>query len=364
MQLTSVPGQDDLLLIGSEGVSFQPYWLSWDGSREPVLERPPGGWTDHPISFSADGSRMAIAWHSGSQAPNVWVIDASSGESSMRKLTDFNADIEQAALGAQEHVRWTSDEGIAVEGILVKPYGYVEGQRYPLVVQVHGGPTWAWSDWLYANWHDWAQMLAGRGYAVLMPNPRGSTARGPEFMDANFGDIGGGEFRDLMTGVDAMIERGIADPQRLGVGGWSWGGYMTAWTISQTTRFKAAVMGAGLPNMVSDNSIGDIPSANLSYFDKPVALDPEPYWERSAIRYIRNATTPTLILHGQQDERVHPAQGQELYVALKTLGVDTQFVTYPREGHGIRERKHQIDLMRRVVEWYDRYLKDNADGND
>jgi dipeptidyl aminopeptidase/acylaminoacyl peptidase len=139
---------------------------------------------------------------------------------------------------------------------------------------------------------------------------------------------------------------------------------MTAWTISQTTRFKAAVMGAGLPNMVSDNSIGDIPSANLSYFDKPVALDPEPYWERSAIRYIRNATTPTLILHGQQDERVHPAQGQELYVALKTLGVDTQFVTYPREGHGIRERKHQIDLMRRVVEWYDRYLKDNADGND
>jgi dipeptidyl aminopeptidase/acylaminoacyl peptidase len=364
MQLAAVPGQVDLLFVGAEGISFQPYWLSWDGSREPVLSSPPSGWTHRPVSLSADGQRMALAWQSGAHAPNLWVVDTATSDASMRKLTSFSPDVESAALGQQEQVCWTSDEGVTVEGVLVKPYGYAEGQRYPLVVQVHGGPTWAWSDWFYGNWHDWAQMLAGRGYAVLMPNPRGSTARGTEFMDANYDDIGGGEFRDMMAGVDALIERGIADPERLGVGGWSWGGYMTAWTISQTTRFKAAVMGAGLPNMVSDNSVGDIPSANLSYFEKALAHDPEPYWERSAIRYIRNATTPTLILHGQEDRRVHPAQGQELYVALKTLGIETQLVTYPREGHGIRERKHQLDLMQRVVEWFDRHLKDGSDGNE
>ncbi|HQX62711.1 MAG TPA: prolyl oligopeptidase family serine peptidase, partial [Thermomicrobiales bacterium] len=255
---------------------------------------------------------------------------------------------------------WTSDEGIDVEGLLVLPHGYVEGQRYPTIALVHGGPTWAWSRWFHGSWHDWGQMLAGRGYAVLLPNPRGSTGRGSEYMNANAGDIGGGEYRDMMTGVDALIERGIADPDRLGIGGWSWGGYMTAWTVSQTTRFKAAVMGAGLPNMVSDNYIGDIPSANLSYFSESAAQNPEPFWERSAIRYIRNVTTPVLILHGAADDRVNPMQGKEMYVALRSLGLPVEFVTYPREGHSIRERKHQIDLMNRVIAWYERYLSAGA----
>jgi dipeptidyl aminopeptidase/acylaminoacyl peptidase len=153
-----------------------------------------------------------------------------------------------------------------------------------------------------------------------------------------------------------MIERGIADPDRLGVGGWSWGGYMTAWTISQTTRFKAAIMGAGLPNMVSDNGIGDIPTANLSYFEKTVYEDPEPYWERSAIKHLWNVTTPTLILHGEEDRRVAMPQGLELYTGLRALGIDTQFVTYPREPHGIQETKHQKDLIERVIGWYTKYL--------
>jgi dipeptidyl aminopeptidase/acylaminoacyl peptidase len=261
-------------------------------------------------------------------------------------------------------VRWQSDAGVEVEGVLIKPVGYEDGQRYPLVVQVHGGPTWAWVDRFYGSWHDWGQMLAGRGYAFLMPNPRGSTGRGPEYTSANFNDIGGGEFRDLMAGVDYLIERGIADPERLGVGGWSWGGYMTAWTVSQTDRFKAAVMGAGLPNMISDNGLGDIPSANLSYFDQSPYHDPQPYFDRSAIKHIRNAVTPTLILHGGADKRVNPAQGQEMYIALRTLGVPVTFVTYPREGHGISERKHQIDLMNRVIDWYGRYLQPEKEADD
>jgi dipeptidyl aminopeptidase/acylaminoacyl peptidase len=131
---------------------------------------------------------------------------------------------------------------------------------------------------------------------------------------------------------------------------------MTAWAVSQTTRFKAAIMGAGLPNMVTDNSIGDIPSANDSYFSKSPYEDPDALWERSASRYINRVTTPTLVLHGEDDKRVNTMQGMEMYIALRERGVRTRFVTYPREGHGIRERKHQIDLMQRVIGWYDEYL--------
>jgi dipeptidyl aminopeptidase/acylaminoacyl peptidase len=297
-----------------------------------------------------------MIWDDSANVPDVWTVDLDGGGELTRR-THCNPELEAAQLGTTEIVRWASDEGVEVEGILIKPSSYQAGQRYPLVVQVHGGPTWQWVNGFYANWHDWAQMLAGRGYAVLLPNPRGSTGRGPEYSNANFGDVGGGEYRDMLAGVDAMIERGIADPDGLGIGGWSWGGYMTAWTVSQTTRFKAAVMGAGLPNMISDNSIGDIPSANLSYFEQTAYHDPDSYYDRSAIKHIRNATTPTLILHGEADKRVNMWQGVEMYMALKTLGVPTQLVTYPREPHGIQERKHQLDLMRRVVEWYDRYLQ-------
>jgi dipeptidyl aminopeptidase/acylaminoacyl peptidase len=290
-------------------------------------------------------------------APNVWTADLSDiSHSPLTQRTNLNPETESAALGQPEIVRWTSDPGVEVEGVLIKPHGYVEGQRYPFIVQVHGGPTGLWSNQFAATWHDWAQSLASRGFAVLMPNPRGSTGRGPDYSNAIFGDVGGGEYRDMMSGVDAMIARGIADPERLGVGGWSWGGYMTAWTVTQTNRFKAAVMGAGLPNMISDNGLGDIPSANLSYFETTPYHDPDPYFERSAIRHIRNAKTPTLILHGEADDRVSPAEGREMYIALRTLGVETQFVTYPRERHSFTERKHQLDLIRRVVEWYEQHL--------
>ncbi len=348
------------VLSCAEGVDFAAYRLSLDGELSPLLPQREG-WSDVPVSLSRDGSRLALVWQTGVEPENVHVAEVVEGRAGdLRGVTDFNPELTKAALGTVLSTHWSSDKGVEVGGLLVLPHGYVEGRRYPTIALVHGGPTWAWSRWFHASWHDWGQMLAGRGYVVLLPNPRGSTGRGTEYMNANAGDIGGGEFRDMMTGLDALVERGIADADRLGIGGWSWGGYMTAWAVSQTTRFKAAVMGAGLPNMVSDNYIGDIPSANLSYFAKSAAHDPEPYWERSAIRYIRNVTTPVLILHGEADDRVHPMQGKEMYTALRTLGVPVEFVTYPREGHGIRERKHQIDLMNRVIAWYDRYLGDGA----
>ena len=360
-----VDGSGNLSFVSFEGLNAVVYALDWDGTSDTLSESEFDGKITPPLTSSADGSRMAFVREDATHAPNVWTLirnDISHGVT--KQITHFNADLEAAALGAAEIVSWTSDPGVEVQGLLIKPFGYVEGRRYPLLAFVHGGPTWHWSNQFAATWHDWGQMMAGRGYAVLMPNPRGSTGRGPEFSNAIYGDVGGGEYRDLMSGVDAMIARGIADPNRLGVGGWSWGGYMTAWVVSQSGRFKAAVMGAGLPNMVSDNGLGDIPSANLSYFETSPYHDPQPYWDRSAIKYIRNANTPTLILHGEADDRVHPGQGREMYVALRTLGVETQFVTYPREGHPIKERKHQLDLVGRIVSWYDRFLNPDGETSD
>ena len=261
-----------------------------------------------------------------------------------------------------ETVRWESTDGVEVEGILTRPAHAEAGVPLPLVVEVHGGPFWQWEDRVMLDWHDWAQMLASHGIAVLQPNPRGSTAYGSDFQGLLRDDVGGGESRDLVAGAEAMIARGIAHPDKVGIGGWSWGGYLTAWTITQTTLFRAAVMGAGLANMASDHGQDDIPSMNLLIYPGHPYDEPEAYWRSSPVRFAKNVTTPTLILHGDDDERVRPEQGMEFHRALKTLGVPTQFVRYPREAHPITERLHQIDLMRRVAGWYSRWLVEG--GND
>ncbi|HZT96174.1 MAG TPA: prolyl oligopeptidase family serine peptidase, partial [Chloroflexota bacterium] len=229
---------------------------------------------------------------------------------------------------------------------------------YSTVLAIHGGPASAFSDRFMGNWHDWAQLLAAAGFAVLMPNPRGSTGRGAAFTEANFRDLGGAELEDNLAGLDYLIKRGTVDPDRLAVAGWSHGGYMTAWTVTQTNRFKAAVMGAGLSNLVSDQGTNDIPVFNLDYFyDSYGALyrDPALLWERSPLKHVARVTTPTLILHGEKDERVSVSQGREFYQALRSLGVPCEMVVYPREPHGLREREHQLDLQRRIVAWLKRY---------
>jgi dipeptidyl aminopeptidase/acylaminoacyl peptidase len=310
-----------------------------------------GSIADGP-SFSADGARLAAVWSDATTPEEVWLGEPS-GDA--RPVTSFGKDF-QGRLQPVEHVSWTSDDGVEIEGLLTYPADYQPGTRYPLVVEIHGGPSWQWEDRVMLDWHDWAQLLASRGYAVLLPNPRGSTGYGRELQRLLQDDVGGGESRDLVAGALAMVERGIADPHRLGIAGWSWGGYLTAWTITQTTMFRAAVMGAGLANMVSDHGQGDIPSANLLYYPGQPYDHMEYYWKSSPIRYVADVQTPTLILHGEEDARVHPAQGMEYFRALKILGVPVQFVRYPREKHGIEERAHQIDVMQRIIDWFDRYL--------
>ncbi len=308
-----------------------------------------------PREYALSRDRGTMAWtRADTTSPgDLWA--ARLGGDPVR-LTTLNPQLEGMAWSAPQEVSWTAPDGLEVRGLLIRPLDYEPGRRYPTVIHPHGGPAGAWTDNFYASWHNWDGFLAARGYAVLLPNPRGSTGRGSAYLAANKGDVGGGEWQDVLSGARWTIENGIADPERMGIGGWSWGGFLTAWAITQTTIFKAAVMGAGLSNLLSDHGQNDIPDANRLIFDSLPYDDFDAYWRVSPLRHVARVATPTLILHGEKDARVTPAQGQEFYRALTVQGVPTRFVLYPREGHPIEERAHQLDLLQRVLEWFDRFL--------
>lgn len=312
----------------------------------------------YELSLDRTGKRFATTRTDSDHPAEVW---AGTLGKSLEQVTNRNRALAEAKLARTEVVEWKSSDGMEICGLLVYPLDYQEGRRCPLILQIHGGPAGFWADRFYGSWHDWAQLLAANGYAVLLPNPRGSIGRGAKFTNANFRDLGGMEFQDVMAGVDAMIERGVADRDRLGIGGWSHGGYLTAWAVTQTDRFKAAVMGAGVANMVSDQGQSDIPGFNLDYFyDTLHELyeDVSLLWDRSPMKYITHVKTPTLVLHGEKDERVTAPQGKEFYRGVKAMGVPTQLVVYPREPHGLKEREHQLDLMTRVLGWFRKYVRD------
>jgi dipeptidyl aminopeptidase/acylaminoacyl peptidase len=354
--MTAWPGhQGGVVVRMVEGVHVKVYGLdAGTGELTPLSlsgQHDDGSVVAGP-SLSADGSRIAVVWSDGDKPEEVFTGPVSKPAVAVSSFGKAFL----GRLGNVEKVTWNSD-GVEIEGLLTLPVGYEKGQRYPLLVEIHGGPTWQWDDHAFLDWHDWAQYMASHGYAVLAPNPRGSTGRGSDFQKLLQDDVGGGESRDLVTGALAMVERGVADRERLGIGGWSWGGYLTAMTITQTDIFKAASMGAGLANIVSDHGTDDIPSANLLYFPGLPYEHMDHYWQSSPIRNVANVKTPTLILHGDADARVHPAQGMEWYRALKSLNVPVEFVRYPREGHPILERAHQIDLLERLLAWFDKWLK-------
>ncbi len=313
-----------------------------------------GGLGEAWLTISRDGSRIACALEDGAHPGEIWV-GAPGGE--MRPVTSHNGHLKDVTLGKQETIQWRAPDGVSVEGVLVYPVGYEEGRRYPLIVQAHGGPNGMWMDRFLVSWHDWAQWLAAHGYVVLAPNPRGSLGHGRAFTWSNQRRWGVGDFADLTSGMDALVERGLADPDRIGIGGWSYGGYMTSWAIGHSDRFKAAVMGAGVTDLFSFIS-ADIPSwLPREQMFVTVYDDPDIYLRLSPISAVGAMTTPTLIVHGAADERVRLGQGRELYHALRARQIPTEMVVYPREPHIFAEKLHQRDLLTRVVGWFDRWLK-------
>jgi dipeptidyl aminopeptidase/acylaminoacyl peptidase len=303
-------------------------------------------------TVAANGA-TAFVMESATEPADVYASDVTFG--TLRKLTMSNPQATEFSLGASEVITWKSD-GLDIEGVLVKPVGFTPGTRYPLLVVVHGGPAGAHLNTFRVGYGDGGQHWAGQGWAVLYPNPRGGTNYGEKFLRANIPDWGGGDYRDIMAGVDAVIAKGIADPGRLAIQGWSYGGYMTSWAITQTTRFKAAMVGAGITNLWSMYGTNDLPNYLATFFGGIPSKETLPlYMARSAMTHAHKVTTPTLILHGGNDERVPIGQPMEFYRALKEHGTPVELVFYPRQGHGLQEYYHQRDRLQRQYDWISRF---------
>jgi len=303
------------------------------------------------LSTSKDGKTIAGIFRSYSHAPEVVLI---TGESPTPTLvTTRNAGL-KPAWGEAKSITWKND-GYEVQGWLLYPRDFDPGKKYPLVVYVHGGPSHiSLSHWPTS--HDFASGLSGMGYFVLCPNPRGSFGQGEAFTRANVKDFGYGDFKDIMAGVDEAIRVAPIDSNRLGITGWSYGGFMTMWAVTQTNRFKAAMAGAGLSNWQSYYGENLIDQWMIPFFGKSVYDDPEVYAKSSPINFIKKVKTPTLILVGDSDGEVPAPQSYEFWHALKTLGVETQFVVYEHEGHLFANPKHQRDVIVRTLAWFDAHL--------
>ena len=303
------------------------------------------------LAVSADGSRAAASYESAHDPPEVVLWE--NGE--RRALTSLNAEVAAKVASIEWRVhRWTSFDGLEIEGLLGLPRDHADGPL-PLVVDVHGGPTGCWS-WAFAPAYGLPNMLASAGYAVLLPNVRGSTGRGPEFAEANLGDMGGGDLQDILTGIDALARDGIVDDKRVAITGGSYGGFMACWAVTQTDRFAAAMPMAVVTDWVSFHY-----TTNIGQFDK-LFLQAEPsdpdgdYTRRSPVYHAAKCRTPTLILHGEDDLCTPLPQATEFYNALVEAGCETELVVYPREGHGWTEREHLIDSWNRTRDWLDRHL--------
>ncbi len=307
-------------------------------------------------TFSSDGKGVAMVANTPSHPNEVYVGD---GTAAPTRLTTLNPQLADVQFGAQDVIVWKARDGMSIEGVLVKPVGYRAGRRYPLILQPHGGPEAADPNGWNGTYSRWGQMLAGQGFLTLYPNYRGSIGRGAEFAMADHKDLMGKEFEDMLDGIDFLDTQGIADRTRVGIGGGSYGGYTSAWAATYgSEHFKAAIPWMGISNWISMTGTSDIFLENSTvHWDLVMYQNYEKYWERSPLKYIDRAKTPSLIVHGAADPRVPPGQSLELYTALKWKGVPVEYVTYPREGHGLSERAHQLDFMQRVLGWFTKYVK-------
>jgi dipeptidyl aminopeptidase/acylaminoacyl peptidase len=307
------------------------------------------------VSMNSKATMFAYVWQNASNPPEIYV--SSVKDINPVKITNFNADFAKIPLGKTEVIKWKSTDGKEIEGLLTYPAGYQSGQKVPLILNIHGGPAGVFQQSFIGGRGVYPlASFAAKGYAILRPNPRGSSGYGTVFRRANFKDWGGMDYQDLMTGVDTVIKMGVADENRLGVMGWSYGGFMTSWIVTQTRRFKAASAGAPVTNLMSFNGTADIPAFIPDYFGGQSWDDIEIYKKHSAMFNVKGATTPTMIQHGEADIRVPISQGYEFYNALKSQKVPTRMIVLPRQPHGLNEPKMQLACMQSNIEWFEKYL--------
>jgi dipeptidyl aminopeptidase/acylaminoacyl peptidase len=334
-----------LVLVAANGFSTVFLTYSADGARHDLSPSPlPTG----SFAVSPEGV-LAFVSQNATQPEELWLWDQ---KTQPQQISHLNEAWKEYTLSAPQYYRYKSFDGTEIEAALLKPPGYDGKLKLPLIALIHGGPTGRWSEAI----DTWGQLLATHGYAVFYPNIRGSVGYGQKFVESNRGDWGGGDFQDVMAGVKDLVERGIADPNRLGIGGWSYGGYMAEWAITQTNDFKVAVSGAGMANLISEFGTEDHPAGDEWFYGVPWEK-PEGFLNSSPFIHLKNAKTPTLVLQGDADPVDPPGQSQELYRGLKRYGVETELAVYPREPHGFHEEKHLLDRLNRILAWYDKYLK-------
>jgi dipeptidyl aminopeptidase/acylaminoacyl peptidase len=306
---------------------------------------------DAGVSLSTNGAVSAVIRQSYTSPPEV----EAGPPGKWRPITHLNGDV-RPITGKAVNLSWRSDD-FHVQGILIEPRSVESGKLYPLVVEVHGGPAYAHYPIFPATADRFDAALANQGYFVFRPNPRGSYGQGAAFARANVKDFGYGDLRDILRGIDAVQATAPVDPARVGIIGWSYGGYMTMWALTQTKRFKAAVAGAGLSDWLSYYGTNNIDTWMIPYFGASVYDDPKSYEKSSPMTFIKNVAAPTLILAGDRDAEVPISQSYEYWNALRRLGVKTEFVVYPDEGHFFFRHADQIDVMSRTVNWFNAYLK-------
>ena len=274
-------------------------------------------------------------------------------QNAVKQLTHLHADfLSKHEVCPAEKFTYQGADGWDIDGWLVRPLNYESGQRYPTVLSVHGGPTGAYSD----SWQFPFQLLAHQGFAVVFTNPRGSVTYGEDFTHACVGDIGGKDYQEIMAGLDHAIGMGVVDPNRVGITGWSYGGYMTCWSVTQTNRFQAAVAGACISNWHDLYGCGDSHVYDEGLFGGPPFTKEEEHLACSPIRYVQNVKTPLLLLHGELDIRCHTSQSDQFFTALKRTGKEVVYVRYPDQYHGFRRPSYIVDRWTRTVGWFKYYL--------
>ena len=305
------------------------------------------------FDVTKDGRNFSFLGETPSQPAEVSVWR----EGGAVTLTSTNPQTKDWLLGDEREVQWTNpSDHRTIYGVLTLPPGYEDGKRYKTAIHLHGGPEEAFTVGFNANWYNYAVLLASQGYVVLQPNYRGSAGQEIAFTEADYRDWGGGDFADVMAGVDWLVKQGYADPDRMVIAGWSYGGFMTSWAVTHTDRFKAAMAGAAVTDIYAMAVTTDIAPSFLDGYMGPFSKSVDELDRHSPVRFAAACHTPVLVLHGEADVRVPLAQGQEFYHALRFNGREAAMVTYPREPHIFTEKAHQVDSLTRELDWFAKHL--------
>jgi dipeptidyl aminopeptidase/acylaminoacyl peptidase len=345
------PDGESVLLVALDRTDTQIYRLDVGSGDVDQISRSSGVFRG--FSIARDHSAMAMVLSNPTSPGDLYTTPVSGLSPS--RVTDINPWMAERSLVEPEVVRWTSSDGLEIEGLLYRPAGADEATA--MILEIHGGPAGVFSRGFDAE----AQLMTSRGYAVLQPNVRGSSGYGDDLLRGNMNDIGGGDFDDLMTGVDAMIDQGVAHADSLGVKGWSYGGILGGWTITRTNRFKAASLGAMVADWRSEFGTGFNFDVNRWYLGGDPWSERDQWLERSAYTHLDQVSTPTILFHGDNDTTDTVEQSMNFFQGLRYLGVDTRFVRFPREGHGIAEPRHRRTLLVEDARWFEIHLRGNPD---